>query len=247
MFDEGLKSTLGGVLIALAVLGFALAIAAAVFITVVALRHAFDRVDSDQTPGPYVVIGLDLSQGNPLVTDRVFAERVGDRLFDMIANLRKRSDVRVRGFGDYGRSPAQLSFDRRITLRPQAERFAGTVRAVVTSLPDLMDESRLRPTSESNILAFLEGMADGLDCQNRQVHIYLVTDGIEDSEFASMETAQSTLPSPPRALFEGCYQLQMVGLGQGQDSPLLGRQLRNQWEGWAEAAGFEDFVSLSNW
>ena len=45
----------------------------------------------------------------------------------------------------------------------------------------------------------------------------------------------------------GCREFEILGLGQGTRSPKETVRLRQEWSGWAKAAGFAKFVGLNDW
>ncbi len=234
------------ILLSLAVLGFLITAVTAIAIARLAFQHTASLVAYDPTPGPHLVIGFDISQGSPLIADRAFARRAGERLRGLIEPLPNRSLVTVRAFGDYGVTPGPLSFDRVISLRQTGETVGVLVGAIAENMPDVIESGRVLMHAESNIVAFLEAMSQSIDCQ-RETRILLVTDGLEDSEFGDLLEPDTQLPAPTDTIFPGCTELQLIGLGHGQTSPLLARRISGEWKAWANQAGFETFRGLSTW
>jgi hypothetical protein len=48
-------------------------------------------------------------------------------------------------------------------------------------------------------------------------------------------------------MFDGCEELQILGLGQGTQSPTFTAHLRDEWSRWAAKAGFLKFTGLNDW
>lgn len=195
----------------------------------------------------HIVVGLDLSQGNPLVLSDVFSGKAGRRVAGMIDGLPMRSKVTLRTFGSYSVNANPLQFDRVISRRNPAPQVRRVVQGIVTGVPKLVAEGRLKAQQHSNILAFLQNMAQIISCAETETVIVLITDGIEESELARLNNADATLPPPAAPLFEGCRRLEILGLGQGLASFKDTQRLRQVWQEWATQAGFQSFRGLNDW
>ncbi len=228
-------------------LGLLIMTIAALAVAGIAFRSTFDSVSRSPELGPQIVIGLDLSEGNPLVTDPTFAGQAARRIASVIEDLPVRSRVTLRGFGDYGITPGRLTLDRVITPRRDAQAVAEFVETIIAGLPRIIAQGTFAVHKRSNIIAFLETMAQAVDCQTRPVSFHLVTDGLEDSEYVVLGGENITLPDPQTDLFPACRELTMLGVGVGQESPLVTRDLKTAWEAWATRAGFERFIGLDQW
>ncbi len=233
---ENFSQSMRWTLIGLAAFGVFIATSAAVIVSWIAVQHALSFVESDRTPGPHIVIGLDISNGSPLVDDPVFADRAGAEIRDLLAPLGSRTDVSVRGFGDFGTSGTALDFDRRLNLRNNGARVGRLLDQVIAGVPSAVEKGRVKLHTESNIIGFLESMSGSVNCA-RETRIVLITDGVEDSEYLRPGTGQD-LPDPDRDLYEDCALLQIIGVGFGQPSPTLAKDLDHQWKDWANTAGF---------
>ncbi len=194
----------------------------------------------------HIVVGIDLSQSNVLVTDAAFARKVADRIRPQIENLAPRSIVTLRTFGTYATSQNVLRLDRTISARNRPEDVATLVHGIIAGVPQLVREGRVESQGFTNIVGFLENTAQLVDCRNYEVIVILATDGVEDSEFARLQNASAHLPAPAR-MFRGCDELYMLGIGQGLGSPSTTRRLRDEWDQWADVAGFRRFVGLNDW
>lgn len=200
----------------------------------------------DAPPAPQtVVVGLDISKSNPLVEDPAYAARVAKRLTAEIDKLPVRSRLMVRTFGAYDSSANPLKIDEVISARARPETVAEGVSALVSAMPQLVSEGKLKAQDWTYIVSFMETMSHQVDCAVGDVRFILLTDGIEDSTIARMPRGGS-LPKP-EPVFAGCGELLMLGIGQGAGSPAATKRIRDQWEGWASAAGFEKFTGLYDW
>jgi len=197
--------------------------------------------------GPtHLVIGLDLSKSNPLVTSDVYAAQVANRLADEIRELPVRSKVTVRSFGVYDTGSNPLRIDQVISARARPGDVADGIQALVSNLPRLVSEGRLEAQMKTNIVPFLETMAGGIDCSS-PTKIVLLTDGAEDSELGRLTRSGGSLPPAQAGSFSGCGELLMLGLGRGFNSPSTTARFRTAWSEWSDEAGFDRFVGLYDW
>ncbi len=194
----------------------------------------------------HLIIGLDISQSNVLVSNSSFARKVADRILPMIEGLGPRSVVTLRTFGSYDSAQNPLHMDRTISARNRPEDVARLVHGIVSGVPSLVERGTVRSQGYTNIIAFMENTAQLVDCRNMEVIVVLATDGVEDSEYVRLQNANATLPEPTR-MFRGCDELHMLGIGQGLGSPQTTQRLRSEWDQWADTAGFQRFVGLNDW
>jgi hypothetical protein len=208
-----------------------------------------DEQSEDNRAPVRVIIGLDLSRSNPLIDSQNYASAMGDYVADYIKDLPLASVVMLRTFGTYDARDNNLRIDRSISsLRDEKPAAVGALmRQIVSNIPKMVHEGRLESQASTNIVAFLEDMSDVVDCRKMDARVLLISDGIEDSEYARLEHVNEHLPKPSYELFRGCSQMEIVGLGQGQRSPAVTEHLKDEWERWAKAAGFHSFVGLNNW
>jgi len=208
--------------------------------------QADPRVEAAR-PAKRLVIGIDLSKSNPLITDSGFATKVGQRVGEMVAELGFASEVHVRTLGSYDATSNSFSFDAVISGRQRPDAVAADVTRLISGTPMLVERGAWVAQDKTNILAFLDNAAHSFGCADMETHIVLATDGIEDSEYARLARAGATLPAPRGEPFAECASLQILGLGQGQGSPEKTIELRETWTAWAEAAGFDIFLGLNDW
>jgi hypothetical protein len=200
-------------------------------------------------PPRTIVIGVDLSGSNPLVRDDGFAYKVSERIRPYIANLAPRSRVILRSFGAYNSSAnSPLTLD--ILIAPKtarAEDMATLISSVVAGVPQMVRQGRLQVQSSTNIVPFLLNVSRIVDCRAMPVHVFLASDGLEDSQVANLSRRSATLPPPPGAVFAGCQELAILGIGRGLGSPADTERLRAEWANWARAAGFLNYIGLNDW
>jgi hypothetical protein len=194
-----------------------------------------------------IVIGLDISRSNPLVSDSAFAAKVGARIADEIRTLGFASEVHVRTLGNYDAASNTFYYDAVLSIRSRPEDVAAEVERLISGTPLLVKHGKWKAQSRTNILAFLDNVSQSIGCSGMPTTIILASDGIEDSEYAHLARANSHLPAPDAHEFAGCAKLEILGLGQGTRSPIETVRLRKEWTGWAKAAGFKEFQGLNDW
>ncbi|MGF1457043.1 MAG: hypothetical protein ACFB6R_16885 [Alphaproteobacteria bacterium] len=233
-------------LLAAAAIAFVAMVGAALSVAWIAFSSTLTPFE-EQEAGPQVVIGLDLSSDNPLITDAAFARQAGQRIEEMIAALPLRSRVSVRAFGDYGATAGPLTFDRITSARRQPDDVGRFIGRIIGGIPRLVAQGDVVPQTRTNILAFLDNMSHSVDCTIDRVEFYLVTDGLEDSEYSVLAKPDGMLPEPQGTPFAGCPRLTMIGIGGGQASPKTATRITEAWEAWALQAGFGTFRGLKQW
>lgn len=204
------------------------------------------RLEAEK-PKKRLIIGLDLSQSNPLIADKAFAQKLAERVSKMIAELGFASEVHVRTFGSYETSANNFHYDAQLSIRQRSDAVATEVAKLISSTPALVEKGMWRAQGKTNIIAFLDNASNAFTCAGMSTTIVLLSDGIEDSEYANLSQNDSSLPAPSDTPFKGCAELQILGLGQGQESPEKTKHLRSEWSRWARAAGFGSFVGLNDW
>jgi hypothetical protein len=196
-----------------------------------------------------IIVGVDLSESNPLTRDAEFAQRVAQRLQPMISSLAPRSKVILRSFGSYeGGSTAALTLD--ISIAPKTARaqdIARLVAGAIAGVPDMVKAGKVRPQAMTNIVPFLMNMSRVVDCRAMPTYVILATDGVEDSQVANLKRRNAHLPVPAVAPFPGCTELQILGIGRGLNSPRDTERLIAEWSNWSKSAGFRSFLALNDW
>jgi nucleoid DNA-binding protein len=194
-----------------------------------------------------ILIGLDLSKSNPLITDTQFAGKVAAYIAPMVKDLKLRDEIKIRTFGTFDPREQPLHYDQVFTTDTAPEDVAATVQGIVAGVPTLIQRGTLKAQNSTNILGFLGNMAQIVDCKKHDVTIVLASDGIEQSQEAELTQETRTLPMPEKKMFAGCRELEILGLGVGAKSPSMVDHLREQWSAWAKAAGFKEFQGLNDW
>ncbi len=205
-----------------------------------------EQETTDRPAAPHLVIGLDLSKSNPLITSDVFAAQVAERLADEIRGLPIRARVTVRSFGAYDTNSNPLRIDQVISGRARPDDVAQGIQAIVANLPRLVREGKLQAQMKTNIVPFLETLSGSIDC-TQPTKIVLLTDGAEDSELGRLTRSGGHLPDPRAGAFSGCDELLMLGIGRGFNSPSTTERFRTAWTIWADGAGFDRFTGLYDW
>ncbi|HXL98669.1 MAG TPA: hypothetical protein VN932_01980 [Rhizomicrobium sp.] len=204
---------------------------------------------SDQVPvAPQrIVVAIDLSKSNPLIDNPDFAQKVAARIADEVRGLGFASEVHVRTFGNYDASSNNFHYDAVISVRNRPEAVAAEVGRLIAGTPMLVSSGKWRAQGTTNILAFMDNVSQSIGCAGLPTTIILASDGIEDSEYARLERASAHLPDPDGRPFAGCAELQILGLGEGTNSPSETVRLRGEWARWSHEAGFARFQGLNDW
>ncbi len=194
-----------------------------------------------------VVIGLDLSRSTPLIDNPDFAAKVAARVADEVRGLGFASEVHVRTFGNYDASSNNFHYDAVLSVRDRPDHVADEIQRLIAGVPELVKSGRWRGQGRTNILAFLDNVSQSIGCGGMPTSVILASDGIEDSEYARLDRARDHLPDPDGRPFAGCAELQILGIGEGTNSPSETVRLRGEWTHWARAAGFGRFQGLNDW
>ncbi|MBI3676374.1 MAG: hypothetical protein HY243_07120 [Proteobacteria bacterium] len=218
-----------------------------------AMRHApaFEHVsyvtEQAQIAPQRLVIGLDISKSNPLVDDQAFAAKVASRIGDQIRKLGFRSEVHVRTFGSFDASSNGFYYDTVLSIRSRPAQVAAEVEKLISGTPMLVARGKWKSQNTTNIVGFLDNISQSIGCSGLPTTVILASDGLEDSEYAKLTSSSAHLPSPQGQPFAGCKELQILGIGQGTDSPIETVRLRGEWTRWARSAGFRKFQGLNDW
>lgn len=219
-------------------------------LTVLLALLAWSPAHAADKPKPeHVIIGLDVSDSNPLLKSKGFAQKAADRIRPMLETLPPRSVVQLRTLGVYDADANTLRIDRTISATNRPEDVARLVATIIAGVPELVRTGKLKVHPETNILAFLETMGQVSDCAARPTRFVLITDGEEFSKGSAVKLTklEDKLPVPEKPQFKGCAELQMLGLGLNAKDPKMTTHLRDEWTAWAEAQGFESYVGLFDW
>lgn len=211
--------------------------------------HVIEASYADQVAAPRMrlVIGLDISKSNPLVADPAFAAKVGTRIATIVRGLGFASEVHVRTFGSFGATSNPFYYDTMISTRARPETVAAEVEKLVSGTPLLVAKGKWVSQDNTNILAFLDNVANSIGCAKLPTTVILASDGIEDSEYVRLQHPDTHLPPPNGKPFKGCAELQILGIGQGTRSPKETVRLRDEWAKWSWRAGFAKFTGLNDW
>jgi hypothetical protein len=125
--------------------------------------------------------------------------------------------------------------------------MATLISSVIAGVPQMVRQGRLQTQMSTNIVPFLLNVSRIVDCRAMPTHVFLASDGLEDSQVANLQRRSATLPAPQVAPFPGCEELVILGIGRGLNSPADTERLRGEWAFWAQAAGFRSFQGLNDW
>jgi len=203
--------------------------------------------DSAMAAPRRVIIGLDISKSNPLVDDPAFAAKVGLRISNIVRGLGFASEVHVRTFGSYDSSSNNFAYDALISTRNRPDHAGDEIQKLISGTPALVKSGKWKSQMRTNILGFLDNVVQSIGCGGLPTTVILASDGIEDSEYVRLQKAGARLPAPSGAPFRGCAEMEILGIGQGTNSPIETTRLRSEWTRWATAAGFAKFVGLNDW
>ncbi len=231
---------------------FILAAIITVGIALMGSAYAADQTATGPANPERIVIGLDMSTSNPLVADPDHASKVAARVAEKIRGLSVRSEVIIRTFGVYGSAANdKLRIDTRISRNSPPDAFAEKVERLIKGIPGFVESGKLEAQPYTNIIAFLETMDVTVNCGDMPTSYILLTDGVEDSEYASLRKAGSMLPASNLHVGRPkCQSLTMLGIGKGLNSPPETTRLRQVWSLWAEEghnSPFKEFVGLNDW
>ena len=194
-----------------------------------------------------VIIGLDISKSNPLIDDPAFAAKVARRIANIVRGLSFASEVHVRTFGSYDASSNNFYYDALLSTRNRPEHIGDEIQKLISGTPMLVKSGKWTSQSRTNILAFLDTVSRSIGCGGMRTTVILASDGVEDSEYVRLGRLGAKLPPPSGTPFKGCLEMQILGIGQGKNSPIETARLRVEWDRWAQAAGFGHFVGLNDW
>jgi hypothetical protein len=199
-------------------------------------------------PPQKIVVGLDLSRSNILVSSDEFAAKAADRVRATLLSLPARSVVSLRTFGNYDFRSNVMTRDWIVGVKTtKALYIAEEVHQIIRSVPADIRSGKLFAQDTTNIVGFLRNVAGVTQCSTMSTSVILVSDGVEDSSVANMARGSRILPHPASPIFQGCDNLIILGLGQKLRSPQQTERLRREWMDWARAAGFRNFVGLNDW
>lgn len=180
-----------------------------------------------------LTIGIDISGSNPVVSSPEFAKVAAQHVKRKVSALQLGDVVEIRPIGD--RSMANFKVERiQINRRNRADKVSDMVARYVGSLPT----RNFAGGSASNILSFLE--FGQFKCADKSA-IFLLTDGIENSQYISGQDfiLGKPFPAPETNYLAGC-EVTMLGIGQnvgGEIPPLILRNMLTTWKTYMQTAG----------
>lgn len=200
-----------------------------------------------------LVIGLDLSESNPLVANEQYAAKLSERVGDKIRSLSLKSEVLIRTFGVVDSTRNTLQINEIVSMRNRPEAIARSAEVLISNVPGLVAQGQFETQEETNIIGFIQTMVQAIgECETKTTFI-LLTDGLEDSSYARLKDPNAHLPlveiKPPDDRRRKCHELQILGLGEGLNNVVEVERIRTEWQNWATGRGrpFKRFIGLRDW
>lgn len=194
-----------------------------------------------QAQDRHVIIGLDVSDSTPLISDKAYAARAVSAVSDMLSGLEAGDQVLIQTIGNYGMAENPLNFEWTVSRRTPAIKLRRIVTSLIARLPKLVESGKLEAANSTNLVGFLEMASYSVDCETETTSFVLLTDGIEWSSRTNgraLAAGNASLPAPPEDSLKGC-DLTMIGIGQtvkGAD-PAVTANLIKAWKTWSVTAG----------
>ncbi|MCB0627557.1 MAG: hypothetical protein KDC43_27450 [Saprospiraceae bacterium] len=195
-----------------------------------------------------MIIGLDMSGSNDLVTVPEHAANVADVIDRQIKKMDLGDRVVVGLLGAYGHSDNMKRLDITMSRKKRPEKVGASLGKLIQGIPGLVASGELDTQPNTNLLGFLEDEAFLLDCQNNPAQFILITDGVESSHEVdgnAIIEGKAELPAPRTTSLAGC-DLTILGIGQWVSG--ANRTVRDRlilaWQKWAKTAGIGHFKAI---
>lgn len=227
---------------------------------VVALLASASAAKAEPT---LLVIGVDLSASNPLVTNATYRQQALRRVNEKIQALEVGSQVILRAFGNnpISQPPIPIPDSDILVWNHRARDGAADSRTAVlnaASLTFLRQINGLLQTpgqQYTRIARFLDELQSdigrhvafnpGDGVRYRSVDFILLTDGVEDNGTVNLRLDGAELPMPGRMFpppgrqQPRCSGFTMFGAGQATQvlPDAVSAHIRGEWRAWATAAG----------
>lgn len=171
-----------------------------------------------------MIILLDASLSNPMLSDKAFNRRAGDYVIEQIKGLKRGDDITLQSFGSL--QEADNFYQRRAKLtRHNHKKVARQLLKYIRALPQ-----EFEPQGSTNLIAWFN--RNPQRCED--VHkIIVLTDAIEASEWADSNkllSGEADLPKPSEFVnIKGCH-ITFFGIGAGR----LDKETMNLRRAWAQ-------------
>lgn len=184
----------------------------------------------------HFVILADFSGSNPMIDDKAHAARIAadvDRRLKALG-LGMQDRITIQTFGVYDPTK-QITIDRTVNLHLPEQAARGQVANLIAGMPEAVRTKggRLAPQSRTNIAAALLAASQRVNCRETEVHVFVLTDGEENSVHGHMP------PKPAERVFSGCASMEMLGVLASNRDPLRTRALGSAWMTYCSASGFK--------
>lgn len=184
------------------------------------------------------VVLVDFSSSFEALRTKSYAVRVANDVGEHLNNLGENAKVMLGSIGDYTVKNNVLRTIA-ISTRARPEVVKAGIMREIASLPESVAAHKIVVQNSTNIVGSLMDLARRLRCVETEVHVILVTDGME----ASADFGER-IPARPERLFAGCESLVMIGVGGSAASPRQAAALIKGWERFGIAAGFKSASAL---
>lgn len=157
-----------------------------------------------------LIVLVDVSQSNPMLTDKNFNRRAAEYVFAATKALNKGDTVSVQTFGSLT-DTQNLNIKSQTVSRHNSKKVANSVGRYVMSLPE-----QIAGQGSTNLLSWFNRNA--FDCSQEAHHILVITDGLEASEYVNPQRlldGKQALPAPTEFVnLAGC-DVTFYGVGSG--------------------------------
>ena len=217
----------------------AFVLTASTVLTIVGLSQPGTAQAADNSP--LTVFAVDISLSSPFLSKQGAAGKFADYARSIIRQLKPGHELQITTLGIPG-FETQINLKARIgnESRAKARVLADGAAKVIGSIPDRYNAGEFPGQNFTSIVDFFESF-DAYDCKNRQINLYIATDGVEWTptfDGQAFAAGKLTLPRPASAFLEGCH-VTMVGVGADLSvaSDRLYGRLQPQWDAYLKAAG----------
>lgn len=195
---------------------------------------------------------VDFSDSVPILLEDDIATRAGRTLAGAVRDLGPGDKVFLRSFGEAGVSETQIHVNIRMAGRTRPQKVARDIEQFFGSLPELVQQGKLKVEYRTNVMGWLERVGPTLNCRDEPTKLIIFTDAIEwSASIKGSELLQGTpLPPPSGRILEGC-EVEFWGVGQQQKKygnddrwyPIL----KASWKVYMEQAGAASFDAYADY
>lgn len=192
-------------------------------------------------PTTYTSI-VDISSSVAATHDVNEARNASNFIKKALKGLRRKDRVVVRVLGEYGKN-RNFKYQETVSKKLYPNKIRREVSLVISSIPSYIKQGTLQVNKSTNIIGFILDNQRHFDCPNGGT-LFFVTDAIEASEFATLQTILNGKPAPTPPNLKGCTVYFLgTGHGHGNSSVKLTSALNKFWSAYFKSAGAK-FISL---